>query len=217
MKDFEDAKIMTSISESRAATRSRHILKSLQNTDGTTITCPAIPRRCYGQRLRSTLATVAKLQSSAGLGAQESAAGKLGIEQGSLDWDGQPASGADRSALERLARSTARLIKDRLRNGRLHALLARARRTWPPPVGWVDFGQLSNTRPISLNFGWDRGTPIDRYYIENFLADHARRHNGARSRDWGRHLQPALRLEGQQAGCAAHRPPPRQKRPYLET
>jgi SAM-dependent methyltransferase len=27
------------------------------------------------------------------------------------------------------------------------------------------------TTPISLDFGWDRGTPIDRYYIESFLAD----------------------------------------------
>src|ERR1700722_12316076 len=82
MKDFEDAKTMTSISESPATTRSRHIQKSLQNTDGTTITCPAIPRRCYGQRLRFTLATVAELQSSARLGAREGAAGRSGIGQG---------------------------------------------------------------------------------------------------------------------------------------
>src|SRR6266446_1258255 len=27
------------------------------------------------------------------------------------------------------------------------------------------------TTPISLDFGWDRGTPIGRYYIESFLAD----------------------------------------------
>jgi glycosyltransferase involved in cell wall biosynthesis len=98
---------------------------------------------------------------------------KAWYRTGQLEWGGQLVSGADRSALERLARSTASLIKNRLRNGRLHALLARARGTWPPPVGWVDFGRLSNTRPISLNFGWDRGTPIDRYYIENFLADRA--------------------------------------------
>jgi SAM-dependent methyltransferase len=39
-------------------------------------------------------------------------------------------------------------------------------------LGSVRFGQLGTTRPVSLDFGWDRGRPIDRYYIENFL--HAR-------------------------------------------
>jgi GT2 family glycosyltransferase/SAM-dependent methyltransferase len=98
---------------------------------------------------------------------------KAWYRTGQLDWDGPLPRAAGKSALERLACSTARLIKDRFHNGRLPALLARARRTWPPPIGLVDFGQLSNTSPISLNFGWDRGTPIDRYYIENFLAKHA--------------------------------------------
>lgn len=40
---------------------------------------------------------------------------------------------------------------------------------WPPPLGKIDFGSLASTRPISMDFGWDRGTPVDRYYIENFL------------------------------------------------
>ena len=97
---------------------------------------------------------------------------KAWYRTGQLDWDGPPPKETVRSALERLAHSTARLIKDRLRNGRLDALLARACRAWPPPLGWVDFGQLSGTKPVSRNFGWDRGTPIDRYYIENFLAAH---------------------------------------------
>jgi SAM-dependent methyltransferase len=30
------------------------------------------------------------------------------------------------------------------------------------------------TRPDSLDFGWDRGQPIDRYYVERFLQEHAR-------------------------------------------
>jgi GT2 family glycosyltransferase len=34
----------------------------------------------------------------------------------------------------------------------------------------VNLDALGTTRPISLDFGWDRGTPIDRYYLENFLA-----------------------------------------------
>ena len=35
------------------------------------------------------------------------------------------------------------------------------------------FGDLSATRPLSRHFGFDRGTPIDRYYIEQFLAANA--------------------------------------------
>jgi glycosyltransferase involved in cell wall biosynthesis len=41
------------------------------------------------------------------------------------------------------------------------------------PLSSVRRGDLDNTRPISLNFGFDRGTPIDRYYIEKFLAENA--------------------------------------------
>jgi SAM-dependent methyltransferase len=42
-----------------------------------------------------------------------------------------------------------------------------------PPVGNVDFGSLRRVIPISSRFGYDRGKPIDRYYIEKFLAYHA--------------------------------------------
>jgi SAM-dependent methyltransferase len=41
------------------------------------------------------------------------------------------------------------------------------------PVGGVRFGNLRRVTPISRNFGYDRGTPIDRYYIERFLGVHA--------------------------------------------
>jgi len=33
----------------------------------------------------------------------------------------------------------------------------------------VEFNDLSRTQPVSTTFGLDRGTPIDRYYIEKFL------------------------------------------------
>lgn len=42
-----------------------------------------------------------------------------------------------------------------------------------PPVGRVRLGDLRRTTPISGSFGFDRGLPIDRYYIERFLARHA--------------------------------------------
>ena len=32
---------------------------------------------------------------------------------------------------------------------------------------------LSSVRPLSTEWGFDRGTPVDRYYIEQFLAQHA--------------------------------------------
>lgn len=45
-------------------------------------------------------------------------------------------------------------------------------RRWPP-VGHVRFGSLRRLRPISREWGFDRGRPVDRYYIERFLASHA--------------------------------------------
>ncbi|SOB80772.1 Glycosyltransferase involved in cell wall bisynthesis [Sphingomonas guangdongensis] len=46
-------------------------------------------------------------------------------------------------------------------------------RSWPPALGSVRPAHLAGDRPISLDFGWDRGLPIDRYYIERFLQAHA--------------------------------------------
>lgn len=42
-----------------------------------------------------------------------------------------------------------------------------------PAPGRVRFGDLRRTKPISRDFGFDRGLPVDRYYIERFLARHA--------------------------------------------
>jgi SAM-dependent methyltransferase len=39
-----------------------------------------------------------------------------------------------------------------------------------PPVGLVRFGNLRRLKPISPDWGLERGQPIDRYYIERFLA-----------------------------------------------
>jgi SAM-dependent methyltransferase len=41
-----------------------------------------------------------------------------------------------------------------------------------PPVGWVNFGSYKRLKPISPYWGTERGTPIDRYYIETFLNTH---------------------------------------------
>lgn len=47
-----------------------------------------------------------------------------------------------------------------------------------PRVGSIDFGDLRRTTPISPVFGFDRGTPIDRHYIEAFLEANAERVRG---------------------------------------
>jgi SAM-dependent methyltransferase len=37
----------------------------------------------------------------------------------------------------------------------------------------INFGDLRRLAPVSREFGFERGLPIDRYYIEQFLAKHA--------------------------------------------
>jgi SAM-dependent methyltransferase len=54
-----------------------------------------------------------------------------------------------------------------------HALRRLARRPVTPAPGGVRFGDLRRTTPISPDFGYARGGPVDRYYIEGFLARHA--------------------------------------------
>ncbi len=51
-----------------------------------------------------------------------------------------------------------------------------------PPVGTVDLGNLRRTTPISNWFGFDRGLPIDRYYIEEFLRQYGEAHGVIRGR-----------------------------------
>lgn len=39
--------------------------------------------------------------------------------------------------------------------------------------GSIDMGDLRRTTPISRHFGYERGTPVDRRYVEEFLTRHA--------------------------------------------
>jgi SAM-dependent methyltransferase len=61
----------------------------------------------------------------------------------------------------------------RLRKSLARTLQRAGARVRNPAVGRVNFGDLRGTRPVSRAFGTDRGAPIDRYYIEGFLAEHA--------------------------------------------
>ena len=56
-------------------------------------------------------------------------------------------------------------FKDFLR----HIRRALLRRKLFPAVGSVDLGSLDRVSPVSDNWGFDRGTPVDRLYIEQFL------------------------------------------------
>lgn len=40
-------------------------------------------------------------------------------------------------------------------------------------IGGVDLGHLARAEPVGRRFGLDRGTPVDRWFIEKFLAHHA--------------------------------------------
>jgi glycosyltransferase involved in cell wall biosynthesis len=42
-----------------------------------------------------------------------------------------------------------------------------------PPVGEARLGDFERITPVSRQWGFDRGLPVDRYYIERFLAGHA--------------------------------------------
>lgn len=47
------------------------------------------------------------------------------------------------------------------------------RSTRRPGIGAVRFGDLDRLTPISRDWGFDRGTPIDRFYLERFMASRA--------------------------------------------
>jgi SAM-dependent methyltransferase len=75
--------------------------------------------------------------------------------------------------------SRARRLGQRVLPLRLkRALRERQLFTWPP-VGRVRLGHLRRTTPISGVYGYDRGLPIDRYYVEQFLAGRAADIRGA--------------------------------------
>jgi SAM-dependent methyltransferase len=58
--------------------------------------------------------------------------------------------------------------------GPLKALSRKVRKALArPAVGRVDLGDLDRVRPIDDNWGFTRGQPVDRYYIEAFMAAHA--------------------------------------------
>ena len=74
-------------------------------------------------------------------------------------------------ALGKAVRRIVGMAKGALPPGVRRPLRAVLRRS--PPLGRVRFGDLRRVDPIDGYFGYGRGLPIDRYYIEGFLARHA--------------------------------------------
>ncbi len=66
------------------------------------------------------------------------------------------------------------LVKGVLGEHRYQRLIRRYTRSRQRPrIGRVDFGDLAGTEPICREFGNFRGRPLDRYYIESFMAANA--------------------------------------------
>lgn len=74
--------------------------------------------------------------------------------------------------MEGLSKSIARLVMPASIHRRLRARW-RGHEHAPSP-GEVRFGNLRRATPVSPDWGYDRGLPVDRYYIERFLALRAR-------------------------------------------
>ncbi len=66
--------------------------------------------------------------------------------------------------------SLSKFIKDKLTPDQQELLYKRLVRLRRP--AW--FGTLRCTKPISQHWGYDRGNPVDRYYIEKFLAENSK-------------------------------------------
>jgi glycosyltransferase involved in cell wall biosynthesis len=92
-----------------------------------------------------------------------------------LVWISRFAKRSLRATGRRARRGVHRAIPEGLRRAlrAARALSAEPSRRTVPPPGSVRFGDLRRVEPLSRQFGFDRGLPIDRYYIEQFLERYA--------------------------------------------
>ena len=82
------------------------------------------------------------------------------------------------------ASHTKRLVKAVARRVLPVKVQDRLKGWWPlsadsPAVGHVQLGMMRRLIPISRVWGFDRGLPVDRYYIERFLATHSENIQGS--------------------------------------
>ena len=78
----------------------------------------------------------------------------------------------DNNAVEGLSESRERLARGQ-------KLAVRKQTAGNDSLEEIEFGTLRRVIPVSQDWGWDRGLPIDRYYIENFLTRHKEDIRGA--------------------------------------
>jgi SAM-dependent methyltransferase len=86
-------------------------------------------------------------------------------------WVSRPDESAQGDGLEVQVTNRLRLFAQRILPVSARRRIVRYTR-WPP-VGLVRFGDLRRLHPISPYWGSERGKPIDRHYIERFLAAHS--------------------------------------------
>lgn len=85
-------------------------------------------------------------------------------------WQSLRDTEAEYASRKKLVKQRVRIIATAHAPRLLNAALAvRHRHAHRPPVGGVRFGHLRRVAPISREFGYDRGLPVDRHYIESFL------------------------------------------------
>lgn len=92
-------------------------------------------------------------------------------------WRRGSVAAAHEAALEQgRSRAMGKGLWSRLRPFLPEALLTGVKRIVggaAPRFGAVDMGDLARAEPVGERFGFDRGTPVDRWFIERFLARHA--------------------------------------------
>lgn len=75
-----------------------------------------------------------------------------------------------RYGIQRLKQDFKNLLKKILPDVMLKVLFRRGFfENYTPPLGKIKAGDFERITPFSFDFGFDRGGPIDRYYVESFL------------------------------------------------
>ncbi|MEX2400211.1 MAG: glycosyltransferase [Rhodothermales bacterium] len=132
-------------------------------------------RRYYGEKMMPYLGT---LRNSAGPGVPILKAAWHLLRSDPATFAASVLSEIERRVGGQLTGVVKRFVRRSPSTGAGRQSPSKARRpfrtTWPsPPVGTVRFGDFRRITPMSTQFGFDRGCPIDRYYIEAFLHRHA--------------------------------------------
>jgi glycosyltransferase involved in cell wall biosynthesis len=147
---------------------------------------PGNMHRNPARMLASALTALRKQRKAARRSAADRRAYALGVAHWRREFGGQLVEDLrDRIAVRDVGRETRRRLRVLLRHHRAGVRDLRRGRPTPatpvrgrvrhgsPRVGHVRWGDLRRLQPIGAEFGYERGTPVDRRYIEAFLERHA--------------------------------------------